>query len=73
MSTPDNTSEAESSAPHRAGLNRWPVFDVEYVIESSETGRDQCTLYPRDIVDDDIVGAWLAADEGSYVSLAETR
>jgi hypothetical protein len=73
MSTPDNSTEAESSAPRRAGLNRWPVFDVEYVIESNETGHDQCTLYPRQTDDNDVVGEWIAADEGSYVSLAETR
>lgn len=73
MSTSDNSTEAESSAPRRAGLNRWPVFDIEYVVDSGDAGHDQCTLYPREAVDDTIVGAWIAADEGSFVSLAETR
>lgn len=73
MSTSDNSAEAESSAPRRAGLNRWPVFEVEYVIEPSEHGYDQCTLYPRSATDDDMMGTWVTADEGSYVSLAEIR
>lgn len=73
MSTSDNSTEAESSSPRRDGLNRWPVFDIEFLIEGDDEGGDQCTLYPRRADDEQMATAWVTASEGSFVSLAETR
>ncbi|WP_129114412.1 DUF7511 domain-containing protein [Halegenticoccus tardaugens] len=73
MSAPDNTSEVEATGAYRDALDRWPVFDVEFVLESDDHGRDQCTLYPREASEEEILTSWISADEGSFVSLVDVR
>ncbi len=73
MSAPDNTSEVETTGAYRDALDRWPVFDIEFIVESDDNGHDQCTLYPREASEEEILASWITAQEGSYVSLADVR
>lgn len=73
MSTTDRTSETDASNAYRGGLNRWPVFDIEFVIESTDLGKDQCTLYPRGAEEEEMMTEWVTADENAYVSLSDVR
>jgi hypothetical protein len=34
---------------------------------------DECTIYPADANDADIVTRWISAAEGSFVALADSR
>ncbi len=72
MSTFDK-SEASETAAYRDGLNRWPVFDIEFVMESTDLGNDQCTFYPRNGDEEEILSTWITAEAGSFVELADVR
>jgi hypothetical protein len=43
------------------------------VVVSVDDGPDECTLYPLDVNDADLVTTWLSAEGASFVALAEMR
>ncbi|MFC4358193.1 hypothetical protein ACFO0N_09560 [Halobium salinum] len=72
MSTSDN-SGVDTTGAYRDGLNRWPVFDVEFVLESTDLGDDQCTFYPRNADEEQMLTTWITAAEGDFVTLDDAR
>ena len=68
MSSPRDATEPRPSASRYD----WPVFAIEYVIES-DGGSDRCTLHPRDASAEALLDAWITAAEGSFVSVTRTR
>lgn len=54
--------------PRIAPLADQPIAEV---VEMSE-GR-QCTIYPANVDDVDLVTTWITADEDSFVALADVR
>jgi hypothetical protein len=48
-----------------------PRYDAAVVAYDDEP--DECTIYPTDASDDELVTTWISAKEGSYVSLEEAR
>lgn len=47
--------------------------DLTAVVVERDSDCDECTIYPRDVSDDDLVTRWISAEEDSYVSLDEMR
>lgn len=43
------------------------------VVVSVDDGPNECTLYPLDVTDADLVTTWLSAEGASFVALAEMR
>lgn len=69
----DMSSPRDTSDPRRSTLGGdWPRFEIECVIESGD-GSDRCTLHPRDALSEELVGTWITAAEGSFVSVTAIR
>jgi len=44
---------------------------LEYAVVENGDGPAECTVYPRDCAEEDLMTRWLTAREGAYVSLTE--
>ena len=52
------------------------AFDrSEYVaiLVTDDRSREECTIFPADVSEADVVTTWITATEGSFVSLAQVR
>lgn len=49
------------------------AVDLEHAIVERDDGRIECTVYPHDCDDEDIVTRWITADERSFVDLDVVR
>jgi hypothetical protein len=49
----------------------WPVFDLECVVETTPSGLVQCTIFPPDADEDDLLTTWITADSGSFVPVED--
>lgn len=47
--------------------------DYEATVVSYDDEPDECTIYPADATDEELVTTWISAKSGSYVSLADAR
>lgn len=43
------------------------------VVEERDHGPDECTIYPADATDEELVTNWITAEAGSYVELDAMR
>lgn len=43
------------------------------VVVSHDDGPDECTVYPVDVTEDELLTRWITAEEGSYVSVHRMR
>jgi hypothetical protein len=50
-----------------------PADALVAAVVSYDDAPDECTIYPADADDDDLVTRWITAQAGSFVPLAETR
>ncbi|MFC6824079.1 DUF7511 domain-containing protein [Halopelagius fulvigenes] len=48
-----------------------PAYEATVVSYDDEP--DECTIYPADADDDELVTTWISAKSGSFVSLADMR
>ncbi|SDM97284.1 hypothetical protein SAMN04487949_3030 [Halogranum gelatinilyticum] len=61
-----NESQERVSHETETTLGCYAATVVHY-----EGAPDECTIYPTDVADAELVTTWISAQEGSYVSLAE--
>ncbi|SFG59584.1 hypothetical protein SAMN04488063_2530 [Halopelagius inordinatus] len=72
----DATNDAAFAAPARPDSRiGGPVSppDYEATVVSYDDEPDECTIYPADATEDELVTTWISAKSGSYVSLADAR
>lgn len=52
-----------------------PVSPPEYeaTVVSYDDEPDECTIYPTDATEEELVTTWISAKSGSYVSLEDMR
>jgi hypothetical protein len=50
-----------------------PDIGLEHAVVENDSDTAECTLYPRECADEELVTRWLTAEEGSYVSLDGMR
>lgn len=68
-----------SATPSNVDGDRgWIVFpgtdgELEHTLVERDDGRTECTVFPRDCDDEEIVTRWITAHEGSFVSLDSQR
>lgn len=43
------------------------------VVEERDSAPDECTIYPVDAADEELVTKWITAEEGSFVELDAMR
>jgi hypothetical protein len=46
---------------------------LEHAVVENGADPTECTVYPRDCAEEELLTRWLTAAEGSYVSLDEMR
>lgn len=46
---------------------------LEHVTVELDDGSSECTIFPRDCSEAEILTQWVTAGEGAYVSLAEAQ
>jgi hypothetical protein len=67
----DSTSPTDEPRADRAPTDR-PDSLTAVVVERDDA-LDECTLYPEDAAEEDLVTEWITAEEGSYVELESMR
>lgn len=55
-----------------AETETWPEFDLACRVEEYDDG-DQCTVYPADADDDELVTTWLTATGDAFVNVEDVR
>ncbi|MFB6129515.1 MAG: hypothetical protein ABEJ28_01685 [Salinigranum sp.] len=73
MTVPDDWTEFTPPDVLQEAHDQWPTFDLEFAVEADDSGREQCTVFPRETPDEDVLTTWIAAEEGSYMNLWEVR
>lgn len=65
----------DSGEEHSDGLlaSKTDVAGVSVALDESPGGTVECTLYPTDADEEELVTTWLTAGEDAFVSLDETR
>ena len=43
------------------------------IVVPDDDGSRECTIFPVDVTEEDLVTTWVSAEAGSYVALAEMR
>ena len=67
----DSASPTDEPLADRAPADR-PASLTAAVVERDDE-LDECTLYPEDAAEEDLVTEWITAEEGSYVDLDSMR
>jgi hypothetical protein len=70
---PDGWEDRWLPAVPVSDTDAWPVFDLEFTVETTPSGLVQCTIFPRDVDEDDLLTRWITADRGSFLSLGDAR
>ncbi|MFC6731421.1 MULTISPECIES: hypothetical protein [unclassified Haladaptatus] len=52
--------------------DRWPEFDLDYTLETNGP-TEECTVYPREATEDELMTQWITAAAGSFVDLKDAR
>lgn len=77
--TPGNVTMKDSAAEDGDEVSYEALANLPYVstlaaaIESTENGREECTLYPTTASDAELVTQWITARDGAFVQLTESR
>jgi hypothetical protein len=58
-------------APEEDATEDLPQYDA--VVVAYDDSPDECTIFPADATDEELVTTWMTAEAGSYVSLDEMR
>lgn len=51
----------------------YPAIDCRSIVETRESGPDECTIFPTDSEEPLGTTEWITAREGSYVPIGETN
>lgn len=62
------TSDDDTQISTDSGETLWQYAAA---IVHYDDASDECTIYPTDVEEWELVTTWISAQEGSYVSLAE--
>lgn len=66
--SPTNTDDRHRNADdQRRSADR--LGDLIATVIKHDLRPDECTIYPRDVTDEELVTKWITAEEGSYVEL----
>lgn len=67
----DAFATPEDSLPGTGEAVSPPEYEATVVSYDDEP--DECTIYPANATDEEVVTTWISAKSGSYVSLADMR
>jgi hypothetical protein len=67
---PHTPLENDGTASETEGSTLEPFASV---VVTYDDAPDECTIYPTDVDEDELVTRWISAEEGSYVRLEGMR
>lgn len=60
------------TTPDRSDLDQ-SEFELDHITVENDDAPDECAVFPREATEEELMTAWITAQEGSFVDLESMR